>query len=95
MRPDLPYDMEAKDMTEAYWKEHLAGCEPVQRGPWGILIKIENYPIYVAPEKKFVFRTVRPMAPMGPWMVYRFSYKNKFYTSLVDDIWGYCTIKKI
>ncbi len=63
---------------------------------WGTIVKVENFPVavYINGEfKEVVYRTARPRAPFGAWSVYAVKYHNKVYTSLVDDIYGYLTIK--
>lgn len=51
------------------------------------------FPVRVS-KTKYVMRTCEEMAPFGPWRVIRFSYKNKKYSSLLDDIYCYATIMR-
>ena len=62
-------------------------------GPWAIAHKARfDVIVYDKQTGEFiekVSRSCEPMAPFGPWMVWRFSYAGVKHSSLVDDIWGF------
>lgn len=64
-------------------------------GGWHTLVKVRDLPVAVySPDGDLVgvvARTAYPRTPMGPWAVYAFKYHGKWYTSLLDDIYGYAT----
>jgi len=64
-------------------------------GPWQIPIGAHFDVVVYGADGRYletVRRKCEPMAPFGPWTVWRFSYKGKKYSSLVDVIWGFLTV---
>jgi len=64
-------------------------------GPWAIVTGGHFDVVVYGADGRYletVRRKCEPMAPFGPWTVWRFSYKGKKYSSLVDVIWGFLTV---
>ena len=65
-------------------------------GPWQIVTSARfDVVIYDESDRylETVSRQCEPMAPFGCWSVWRFSYKGKKYSSLVDSIFGFLTVR--
>ena len=66
-------------------------------GPWYVMERgLFSVVVYDAQGrfKEVVTRHCNPGVPFGPWSVWRFSYAGKKRTSLVDEIWGFLTVRE-
>ena len=81
---------------DGYLEVDITKPQVYTRGPWSIVTGAHFDVVVYDKEDRFlevVRRKCEPMAPFGPWSVWRFSYKGKKYSSLVNDIYGHLTVR--